>query len=231
VFIKRKKAIGSKEFLAAIAEAEEKESMRELAEVLDQYTAIVDELADKLYSASMEAFKEAAREVGVPEHALPPSLVRPYITILSDNPLHVLASAVKRGVADEEYIHSNLLTLLDEASYDQGGLNKMEKLVLLADPRVAKKYKPYLKTALTDPSHIIGTVKNVVEIAIRKCRKLLGKDGYVSCVTTELKSHLPALQNEARKVDVEELKKELKELYKAVLKHGKEFGLGEEIYW
>ena len=230
MFVKRKKkGVWGSFGLHAIAEVVTAEA-KELADVLKEMSNILKEVKTKVYAASSEAFEEAMRETGVSEWAVP-SLFRPTVVFTVDAPLSSLAYAVEKGV-DDAYVHEFMLDILDEASYDQGEVNMIQKLVPIADPRVIEKYRPELRTALKEVSSLLYGIKAATDLALRRCNRLLGrKAAYFSCMARNLRTQLPRIKRDAEEVKPEEIKKELKEVYKAVLEHGKKYGLGEKPYW
>jgi len=228
---KKKKGVLGSFGLHAIAEVVTVESeAKELADVLKEMSRILKKVSSKVYEASSEAFKEAMMETGVSEWAVP-SLFRPTIVFTVDAPLSSLAYAVEKGV-DDTYVHEFMLDILDESSFDQGEVNMIQKLIPIADPRVIKKYSPELKTALKEVSSVLYGIKAAADTALRRCSKLLGrKAAYFSCMARNLRTELPRIRRDVEMINPEEIKKELKEVYKAVLEHGKKYGLGREPYW
>ncbi|RLF08486.1 MAG: hypothetical protein DRJ60_00045 [Thermoprotei archaeon] len=203
---------------------------KELASALKEMARILKDVRRKVYDASEEAFEEAMREVGISEWAVP-SVFRPTMVFTVDAPLGSLASAVEKGV-DDMYVHEFMLDILDSASYDQGETNMIQKLIPIADPRVIEKYRPELKTALKEVSSLLYGIKAAADMALRRCNKLLGrKSEYFSCIAENLRTQLPRIRRDAEEVKPESIKEELKEVYKAVLEHGKKYGLGEYPYW
>jgi len=227
-FVKKRGGLGIFN-LHAVAEVVTAET-KELADVLKEMSNILKDVKRKVYDASEGAFEEAMRELGISEWAVP-SVFRPTMVFTVDAPLGSLAYAVERGV-DDMYVHEFMLDILDSASYDQGETNMLQKLIPMADPRVAEKYRPELRTALKEVSSLLYGVKVAADTALRRCNRLLGnKRRYFSCLARNLRTQLPRIRRDAEEVKPEDIKEELKEVYKAVLEHGKKYGLGEHPYW
>jgi len=227
-FVKKRGGFGAFS-LHAIAEVVTTEA-KELADVLKEMSNILKGVNRKVYDASDEAFEEAMKEVGVSEWAVP-TMFRPTMVFTVDAPLTSLAYAVERGV-DDAYVHEFMLDILDSASYDQGETNMIQKLIPIADPKVIEKYRPELRTALKEVSSLLYGIKAAADMALRRCNKLLGrKSEYFSCMAENLRTQLPRIRRDAEEVKPEDIKEELKEVYKAVLEHGKKYGLGEKPYW
>ncbi|RLE83308.1 MAG: hypothetical protein DRJ67_12440 [Thermoprotei archaeon] len=202
---------------------------RRLAEVLGEYDEVLRRLGDGVYRATSEAWEEAVREAGVRPGAVP-SIFRPVVTILARSPLASLAHAVKVGAADNKYVHEFLLDTVDNSSYDQGRVNMLQEMEVVANPRVLEKYRPVMKTALAEPSEILFHVKEAIARALRRCATLIESDEYQECLADELERELPRIKDLIERVDWDAIREEVKEVYAAVLEHGKERGLERAFY-
>jgi len=203
---------------------------KEVAGILREIAGIFKDVKRKVYKASDEAFREALVETGVPERAVP-SAFRPTIVFTADTMLSSLAGGVEKGYLSDREIQDYMLEILDDASYDQGEVNMISYFIPVANPKSIERYLPEMRTSLREPSAILYNIKSAAERVVRNCGKLLGRRGeYFSCLSIELKKKLPWIRENAEKMDPEKIKDDLKEVYKAILEHGKRHGLGERFY-
>ncbi|RLE42009.1 hypothetical protein DRJ19_04880 [Candidatus Woesearchaeota archaeon] len=199
-----------------------------LTQILKKYAEQARKLSSILSDTSRKALDEAMRETDI--HRLLSPLHTPILLPLSKMSLNALSDGVAKGVYSSRDIYEYILQIVDEASYDQGEVNFAQSLTFIADPEVIKKYSPEIKTALTEPSSALYTILKAFRVAAYSCGdKVDIESDFLTCVADKLERYYGELERHIKEINQAELKKELKELYTAVLKHGKERGLEEAI--
>ncbi|RLF08484.1 MAG: hypothetical protein DRJ60_00035 [Thermoprotei archaeon] len=181
----------------------EVEGIRKIAE---SYADLIRKVNERIWRAYSEAYEEAWKETGVREEAL--FRVATYFNLVLNNYGFKELAESEREL--DSYKVFDLINLqLEKHSEDYGSSLAVEEIGMVINPPTYRLYG-----GIDTIFNLNRKLREVTREAIRKCKKLLGDKRFNTCIARVLREGYENVKWWYDKLDDEELKEDLKTIYK-----------------